>query len=98
VEPPLTPARRSHTNLPYRNVQAVVEVNERVVRPELAAQLSTRDQLAATRDQDLENLVWLVLQLDPPSSLPEIAGRRIELEHTKAQEALLWPQEHAVPR
>jgi len=62
----------------------VVEVNEGVGGPDALLQFFTRDHLTWTFQQDLQNLQWLFLQLDPYTPLAQFSGIRVNLEGTEA--------------
>jgi hypothetical protein len=85
------------TYLPDGDVEAVVEVDERIVWPEFPPELLTGDELTMARHEHPENLPRLVLQADSSPRFPQITRRRIELERAKSHEARLVCEEHAAP-
>jgi hypothetical protein len=68
-------------------VHAVVEVHERIIRPQLLAQLFSRDQLTGMLDQHREHLTGLLLQLDPLALSVKFPSAQIQLELIKAPQA-----------
>jgi hypothetical protein len=69
------PRRRSHITdgipyLPDGDVQAVVEIDEGVVRPELTPEFLARNELATPRHQNSQDLSRLILQSDSPPGFP----------------------------
>jgi hypothetical protein len=66
-----------------RGVQAVVEADERVCRPEALPQLVARDDGTASIQEQGERVEWLVLQVYPSATLSEFAGLDVQLENTK---------------
>jgi hypothetical protein len=85
------------TYLPDRDVEAVVEVDECIVGPELLPELLTGDELTMARYEHPEDLPRLILQADSSPRSPEVTRRRIELERAKSHEARLRCEEHTAP-
>ena len=63
-------------------VQAVIEVDESVRRPELTAQFLSGDDFSGPFKQRRQNLQGLFLELYPLSPLAQFPGVEIELECT----------------
>jgi hypothetical protein len=67
-------------------VQPLVEVNERVAAPDLAAQLLAGDHVTRSSDEEREDLERLLLELDKHAALAQLAVAEIDLEHPEAHE------------
>ena len=75
------------TDLADAEVQSLLEVHERVAAPHVIADLVARHDFAAATGEELEHLERLRSQLDQVAALAELAGRRVQLEPAKAQDA-----------
>ncbi len=60
-------------------IEPVVEIHERVGRPELLANLLARDQFAGALQQHDQDREWLVLQFDTDAVLTDLARTGIHL-------------------
>jgi hypothetical protein len=67
-------------------IQTVVEINERVVRPELLAEFIACDHVAGMFQQHGQNLKRLVLQPDSPAVLEEFSCAEIDFKRPEAGE------------
>jgi hypothetical protein len=65
-------------------VEALVEVDERVAAPDLAAELFTGDDVTGAGDEQRQDLERLLLQLDEHPALTQLAVAEIDLEHPEA--------------
>jgi hypothetical protein len=74
--------------LVHAKIDALVEVDERLVTPERPADLVTADYLARTADQERQKLEWLGLELDQHPAFPEFAGANVQFEDSEAQHIL----------
>jgi hypothetical protein len=79
------PGRPGHVgerlaDLPDAEIQALIEVHEGVVAPDLFADLGACHDLAAVPDQHLEHLAGLRLKLDHLAVSPELPGSSVEFE------------------
>src|SRR5208337_5555704 len=72
-------------NFVYRGVEAVIEVDEGVGRPNLCAQLVPRHDLAGILQQGAEDLKRLFLKSDTGAVLAQFSGDQIDLKNAKAQ-------------
>jgi hypothetical protein len=80
--------RRVTQNLPKlanRRVEAIVKVDERVVRPQLVPQFITADHVSRTLQEQGEDLKGLGLKSDLPPVLEELAGPQIDHEVPEAR-------------
>jgi hypothetical protein len=66
------------------SVQAVLEVDERVVAPEATPEILAGDDLAGRLEQRDEDGEWLILQCDTYATLPQVARDGIQLEGPEA--------------
>jgi hypothetical protein len=71
--------------LSNRGVQAIVKVDERVVRPQLVTQFITADQFSGTLQEQAENLTGLDLKSYLLSVLEELTGPQIDHEVLEAR-------------
>jgi hypothetical protein len=71
--------------LANRGVQAIVKVDERVVRPQLATQFITADQFSGTLHEQGEDLKGLDLKSDLLPVLEELTGPQIDHEVFEAR-------------
>jgi hypothetical protein len=71
-----------------RIVDTAIEINEGARRPDLGAQLLSRDDLAMTAYENLQYVQRLVLKLDP-SSLRTQLSRWIQFELAEANNVFL---------
>ena len=69
-----------------RGIQAVLEVDECLGRPQSLPQLLAGNELAGTIQQRLEHLKRLFGKTDPDAALPQLAGPQIQLERAKADD------------
>ena len=72
-----------------RSIQAALELDKRVFRPERGTKSLARHHLAGAREQQTKNTVGLVLQLDPNAALPQFRSLSIQFE---AAETIFRPQ------
>jgi hypothetical protein len=63
-----------------RSIQAALELDKRVFRPERGTKSLARHHLAGAREQQTKNTVGLVLQLDPNAALPQFRSLSIQFE------------------
>ncbi|HET9387746.1 MAG TPA: hypothetical protein VFO67_21615 [Gemmatimonadales bacterium] len=69
----------------HGGVQAVVEVDERAVRPQAAAQLLARDHVARSLEHHLEDFERLFLEAHGGLAVTELPGSDIELERSEPE-------------
>ena len=69
----------------HGGVQAVVEVDERAVRPQAAAQLLARDHVARALEHHLEDFERLFLEAHGGLAVAELPGSDIELERSEPE-------------
>jgi hypothetical protein len=69
-----------------RGVEAVVEVDECIRRPDLRAELFPSDDLPRSSQQYLQDKKRLFLQLDPRALLAKFARAQVDLKNPKAQQ------------
>ena len=62
------------------SIQAVLEIDECLRRPQSLPQLLAGDEFAGTIQQRLENLKRLIGEIDPDAGLPQLARAQIQLE------------------
>src|SRR5207244_1475392 len=74
------------TDLLDAGVQAVLEVNEGFLAPNLLPELLPSDQLAGARGEQDEDFGGLGRQVDLPPGFPEFAALGVQLEEPKAQQ------------
>jgi hypothetical protein len=67
-------------------VQAMIEIDEGVGRPNPLPQLFLGHYLAGVFDEDCENLERLFLQLDPDSPLAQFAGLEVQFKNPELDE------------
>jgi hypothetical protein len=65
-------------------VQAAIEIDKRVTRPELFLEFVARYYFAWVRQQKQEDLERLVPEFDPHTLLAQVAGVRVGFEYAKA--------------
>src|SRR6516225_2866245 len=70
----------------YRGVQAMVEIDKRVYRPELQAQLLARDQFARTLQQHAQHAQGLFLEAHAPALLAQFSRAQVHFEVAEAQQ------------
>src|SRR5262249_40524768 len=70
-----------------RGVQAVIEIDKRVSRPQAAAQLFARHHISRSLDQHGEHSEGLILQPYASALLAQLAIRGIHFEHAEAGDA-----------
>jgi len=68
-------------------VQAVVEIDEGVSRPELTPQLLASDEAASTLQQNPKNLDGLTLQAQLHATFPQLSRLEIQFERVETQDA-----------
>ncbi len=61
------------------------EVDERVVAPDVVANLDARDDLAAAPDEQLKDFEGLRRQLDALAALAQLSGCGVEFKHVEPQ-------------
>jgi hypothetical protein len=69
--------------LGHRFVEAAVEINERMSRPELLPQLSSRHHLSGMVQEKTKNPEGLFLQLDPNAALSQLRRPLVHLKNPK---------------
>ena len=69
-----------------RGIQAVLEIDECLRRPQSLPQLLAGHEVAGTIEKRLENLKRLLGEIDPDAGLPQFARAQIQLERAKADE------------
>src|SRR6266705_1573007 len=74
------------SELVYGCVQAVVEIDERILRPDLRAQLFARYHFGRPLKQDGKHLEWLFLQLDALTLFAQLSRAQVHLKNSKAQD------------
>jgi hypothetical protein len=67
-------------------VEAVVEIDKRICRPDLRTQLFPSDDFPRSSQQNLQNKKRLLLQLDTRTLLAQFAGAQVDLEDPKPQQ------------
>src|SRR6266566_5954096 len=68
----------------HRVVQALLEVNESVCRPDLLLQFVAGNDLARMLQQHLQNLQGLFLKFDLDPALAKFAGTEVRLEYSES--------------
>jgi hypothetical protein len=68
----------------YSGIQAVIEVDERVRRPELAPQFLSGNDFSRLFKQRGQHLKWLFLEFYLLSALAQLSGAEIYLERTES--------------
>jgi hypothetical protein len=76
-------------NLADRTVQALLEVNERVIRPKLALKLLPGHHFPGTFQQRGQHLERLLLNFEPDTVFTDLAALQIGLEGAKFDEPSL---------
>ena len=74
----------------------MVEVNERVGRPELLLQLFPRDHVACTLEQQSQHLKGLILQAQLHAAPAQFARAQVELEDSEAGDSAVILRHDAV--
>ncbi len=69
----------------HRVVQALLEVNESVCRPDLLLQFVAGNDLARMLQQHLQNLQGLFLKFDLDPALAKFAGTEVRLEYSESE-------------
>jgi hypothetical protein len=77
---------RTSRNLPDAEIQALLEVHERVARPDVFADLRARHHVAATPRQQFEDFERLRRQLHEVALVPQFARPGVQLERAKPQD------------
>jgi hypothetical protein len=75
------------------SIQAVLEINERVRRPQSLSQFFAGNEPSRTIEKRPEKLKWLFGEVDPDASLPKLARTQIQLECAKAN-GRIWGRAH----
>src|SRR5215469_10344474 len=70
----------------YGAVEALIELDESVRRPDVFAQLFAADDLSAIFQQKAQDLERLVLQLDPGTLLAQFTAVQVEFKHPEPHE------------
>jgi hypothetical protein len=73
-------------NLADTEIQALLEVHERIAAPDVVADFGAGDDFTAAADEELEDSERLRRQPEQVAALTQLAGRRIELERGKTQD------------
>ena len=71
-----------------RRIQAALEIDERLCRPQALSQLLAGDEFAWTIQQCPENLKRLIGEVDPDAAPAQLAGAQIQLERAEANESI----------
>ena len=71
----------------YCRIQAVVEINERVTRPESFAEFLAGDNFSRPLNEDSQNAALLFLKLYLAPLFSQFVGEEVHLEQTKPYEA-----------
>src|SRR6267378_676013 len=72
-------------NLVYSSIQAVIEIDERIGRPDLLPQVITRNHTPGIFQQHAENLKRLLLQTHSSAILAELSSGEVHLKDAKPQ-------------
>ena len=75
------------SHLIYCGVQAVIEVDKCIRRPQLLTQLFARNDLSRMLQQVGKHLERLLLQANPGAALAQLSGRKIHLKDSKAYDS-----------
>jgi len=86
--------RERRANLVDREIDAVFEIDEGGIGPQMEANLFARDHPAGALGEKLEQAEGLRLQPDEGAIFAQLAGRRIELKRTKAHPGRAGRQRH----
>ncbi|MGI8989513.1 MAG: hypothetical protein ACR2I2_08000 [Bryobacteraceae bacterium] len=78
-----------------RFVQAAIEIDKRVARPELFFKFIPRYYFAWVRQQKQEDLERLVPEFDPHTLLAQFARVEVDFEYTKMDRAAIFQHTHA---
>jgi hypothetical protein len=65
------------------SIQAVVEIDERVLRPEFLAQFLARDDVSGPLQEKTQNLEWLFLKADAGAVLAQFPRHEIHFKDPK---------------
>src|SRR5262245_46953403 len=68
----------------HRRVQAVVEIDERVSRPELLAEFVASNEIAAAVHEEQKDVEWAAAQLDDAALLAQFAQAAVDFEQAEA--------------
>ena len=71
-------------------VNAMLEIDENVARPELLTDFLARDELGRALEQHEEDLEGLLLHADAGTTLAEFTGADVRLKNPESDKA--WPQ------
>ena len=71
-----------------RGIQAALEIDERLCRPQTLSQLLAGDEVAWTIQQCPENLKRLIGKTDPNPAPAQLAGAEIQLERSEPNEII----------
>lgn len=71
------------------------EIDERVVRPDLLAQIFAANDIIGALEKSSEDLERLSLQLDPDTMLPQLSRGAVHFERTKSDVPLQYRIHHA---
>ena len=73
-----------------RVIQSLIEINERVSRPDSPSELLPRDDLARMFQQHLQKMEGLLLELYLDALLAQLPGTQIHFEHAEANRPTRW--------
>ena len=83
----LSRVTKSVAHAPYGRVEAVVEVNECISRPQAMAQIVASDDFSRLFQKQRQYLERLLLDLDLDAAPAEFAGVQVKFEDAKATRA-----------
>ena len=67
----------------HRGIEALLEVDESIGRPQPLPQLVARHHLAGMLQEQEENLKRLLLEADPGALPPQLSGPNVHIEHAE---------------
>jgi hypothetical protein len=70
-------------------VQATIEIDKRIARPEVLLEFVTRYYFARVCQQEPENLERLVPQFEPQALFAQFARVQVDFKHPKADRAVI---------
>lgn len=71
-------------------IDAVVELDNRIVRPQFLADFLAQHRLAGVLDEHEQDLKRLIGQVDPDTVLAHLAGAHVQLEGSEVQKTRLF--------
>jgi hypothetical protein len=81
-------------NLVHRSIQAMIEIDEGIGRPDCFAQVVARDDLTCVLQERGQDLKRLFLQPDASPILAQLSGGQVRLKNAKSQKRGLTTGEH----